>query len=345
MNDLFKHLNLRPDNPLTLEVLTERLRDREMHFLPDRTIELNEVRVDPNLNMVIPGEGRTFALNSHSKAQLNSLLGFRYDRWFEKCPDNVKQQELNTRLARAGVVVRFRLTDFVKEGSVANGTVAGIVTPGFQPINDALVAGFLGFSLDRNARILRADITEQTSEYVIGLGDPVSQINVGDMFQAISIANSNTGAASFTMKALFVRVACRNGLVVPAFNATGKSASLLISRKHTGSAQEEVLDKLRDGVIEAHGRFEEGRERLSKAGNEIITDPLGALQTVVRAAHQPKKLAQQLLEVAFAKEPIQSKLGIVRAATDHDTHVSLGLSEEARRDLEQAASNYLSLPC
>ena len=32
------------------------------------------------------------------------------------------------------------------------------------------------------------------------------------------------------------------------------------------------------------------------------------------------------------------------AITDHDTHENLGLSQEARRDLEQSASNFIGLP-
>lgn len=343
--NLFHHLNLRPDNPLTLEAFTEQLREREVHFLPDKTLPLNEVRVDEDLNLIIPGEGRRFALNSHSKGQLNSILGFKADRWFEGADTDVKQQELNIRLQRARTDVKFRLTDTVLEGSSANGTIAGIVTPGFQPISDAVVSGVLGFSMPRDSKILRASITEQTAEWVIALGGPIGIPSVGDTFQALSISNSNTGAASFTMRAMFLRIACKNGLVVPAFSASGKSASLLISRKHTGNALEEVLDRVHDAVGISSERFSEGQSRLAHAADDTVNDPLLALQTIVRNAHQPKKLAQEFLQSSFANEPLTTRLGIIRAVTDNSTHEAMGLSFEARRDLEQAASNYLALPC
>ncbi len=343
MNGLFSHLNLKPNNPLTLEALTNKLRERELHYLPDVTIPLNEVRVDDNLNLIIPETDRTFALNGHSKQQLNSLLGFRYDKWFESAETDVKRDELNTRLKRASSTVKFRLTDY-NDTATADGTVAGIVTPGFQPINDSIVTTVLGFNIGHNCKILRANITEQTTEYVIAFGAPENQYAVGEIFKAIGISNSNTGAASFNMKMMFVRVACQNGLVVPAFNNHGQAASLLINRKHTGKAIEEVLDKLHDSVSDISERFRNGIENLYRASGEPVSDPLKALQFVVKNAHQPQKLAQELLQTSFAKEPLMTKLGIVRAITDYDTHEALGLTQEARRDLEQSASNFIGLP-
>lgn len=343
MNGLFSHLNLKPSNPLTLEILTNKLRERELHYLPDVTIPLNEVRVDDNLNLIIPETDRTFALNGHSKQQLNSLLGFRYDKWFESAETDVKRDELNTRLKRASSTVKFRLTDY-HDSATADGTVAGIVTPGFQPINDSIVTTVLGFNIGYNSKILRANITEQTTEYVIAFGAPENQYAVGEIFKAIGISNSNTGAASFNMKMMFVRVACQNGLVVPAFNNHGQSASLLINRKHTGKAIEEVLDRLHDSVTDISERFRNGIENLYRVSGEPVSDPLKALQFVVKNAHQPQKLAQELLQTSFAKEPLMTKLGIVRAITDYDTHEALGLTQEARRDLEQSASNFIGLP-
>ena len=343
MNGLFSHLNLKPSNPLTLEALTNKLRERELHYLPDVTIPLNEVRVDDNLNLIIPETDRTFALNGHSKQQLNSLLGFRYDKWFESAETDVKRDELNTRLKRASSTVKFRLTDY-NDTATADGTVAGIVTPGFQPINDSIVTTVLGFNIGYNSKILRANITEQTTEYVIAFGAPENQYAVGEIFKAIGISNSNTGAASFNMKMMFVRVACQNGLVVPAFNNHGQAASLLINRKHTGKAIEEVLDRLHDSVTDISERFRNGIENLYRASGEPVSDPLKALQFVVKNAHQPQKLAQELLQTSFAKEPLMTKLGIVRAITDYDTHEALGLTQEARRDLEQSASNFIGLP-
>ena len=343
MNGLFSHLNLKPSNPLTLEALTNKLRERELHFLPDVTIPLNQVRVDDNLNLIIPETDRTFALNGHSKQQLNSLLGFRYDKWFESAETDVKRDELNTRLKRASSTVKFRLTDY-HHTATADGTVAGIVTPGFQPINDSIVTTVLGFNIGHNCKILRANITEQTTEYVIAFGAPENQYAVGEIFKAIGISNSNTGAASFNMKMMFVRVACQNGLVVPAFNNHGQAASLLINRKHTGKAIEEVLDRLHDSVTDISERFRNGIENLYRASGESVSDPLKALQYVVKYAHQPQKLAQELLQTSFAKEPMMTKLGIARAITDHDTHEVLGLTQEARRDLEQSASNFIGLP-
>ena len=224
MNGLFTHLNLKPNNPLTLEALTNKLRERELHFLPDVTIPLNEVRVDDNLNIVLPNSERTFALNAHSKSQLNSLLGFRFDAWFEESSIDVKRDELNTRLKRASSTVKFRLTDYNDTAS-ADGTVAGIVTPGFQPINDSIVTSVLGFNIGHNCKILRANITEQSTEYVIAIGSPENQYAVGEIFRAIGISNSNVGAASFNLKMMFVRCTCQNGLVVPAFDNHGKSTS------------------------------------------------------------------------------------------------------------------------
>lgn len=52
----------------------------------------------------------------------------------------------------------------------------------------------------------------------------------------------------------------------------------------------------------------------------------------------------RMIVIGIAKEPLKTKLGIARTVTDHDTHVSLRLSQNVRRDLEQSASNFFGLP-
>lgn len=79
---------------MTLQELHTILKDRESKELPDKVIPMSELTVDDDLNIVIPGEG-SYQMNSWARSQLSSLLGLKFDRWFENTSREEKAFELN----------------------------------------------------------------------------------------------------------------------------------------------------------------------------------------------------------------------------------------------------------
>ena len=67
---------------MTLQELHSVLKDRESKELPDKVIPMSALKVDEDLNVIVPGEG-SYQMNQWARSQLSSLLGLKFDRWFE----------------------------------------------------------------------------------------------------------------------------------------------------------------------------------------------------------------------------------------------------------------------
>ena len=88
--------------------------------------------------MTVPGLG-TFSFTDWSRRQCATLLGVKFDRWFENASQAERSDEMNRRLRRASGEVRVRTT---KDGEAdgTDGTLRAFVTPTYSPIADSHLA-------------------------------------------------------------------------------------------------------------------------------------------------------------------------------------------------------------
>ena len=98
-----------PRRSRTLFDLVERFQEQEAQQNEDMVLPLNQLRMTPEQTIEVPGLG-THAMNDWSRKQASSLLGLRWDRWFENASPTQRAEEINRRLGRATEQVKVRTT-------------------------------------------------------------------------------------------------------------------------------------------------------------------------------------------------------------------------------------------
>ncbi|MBQ2594691.1 MAG: DUF932 domain-containing protein [Candidatus Riflebacteria bacterium] len=322
---------------MTLQKLHTVLKDRESKELPDKVIPMSELRVDDDLNIVVPGDG-SYQMNSWARSQLNSLLGLKFDRWFENTSLEEKAFELNRRFARATNSIKLRATsDFSSANPYirSDGVIQAFVSPNFSVIPDSLVCELLLYKECHD--IISASITEKTVSFQLKITEfdnPKSQ-SVGKLYGALSITNSNTGYASLTLDCHLYRLLCSNGM------STAIDGANLLKRKHCGSAAEDTMYSLLTSMRDIKDRLQMSVDTLNNSQNYKVADIENDIATIIRQARLSRKLAPTFIE-AWHKEPMETVFGITNAITDSETHKLLELQPEERRQLQDAAADYMA---
>lgn len=323
-----------------LNDLINRLQAMEFLDNPDTIVPLNQLTADANLNIEIPHMG-SFALTDWSKSQLSTLLGIRFDKWFENSAPQDQAYELNRRFARAEDEVKLRTT-LIGAGEHQNeGTLKAIVSPSFSAVRDSQVADLVFHSLlavEPELRIIRADVTTRSTSYVVGIGKPFvpgDDHEVGSIFGGIHIQNSGVGFSSLSMTLHLTRLICKNGMTVPLQDAE------ILRRRHTsGLTIERVQEEASGKFIEIPGHLRQAGRVLQDAKAIHIDNVEEAITRILQQTHLPRKLVQPLMQT-FNRSPHPSAFGVAQAMTDSQTHAELRIRPEERLLLEQAAGSYL----
>jgi hypothetical protein len=216
----------------SLNDLIQMFQAREFFNNPDVVTPVNQLMVDENLNVRIPELG-SFSLTDWSKSQLSSLLGIRFNKWFENSKPEDKVFELNRRFARARGEVKLRTTIMGAEENSNEGTLRAILSPSFGSVKDSAVAEFLYGTLkqtESNLNVIRANVTTRSSSFVIGVGEPIvpgGNSLIGTIYSGIHVQNSGVGFSSLSMSLHLTRLVCTNGMTVPIHDAE------ILRRRHT----------------------------------------------------------------------------------------------------------------
>lgn len=321
--------------PRTIYDLVERLGEEEAQHNPDTVLPLSQLRMTPDGNIAVPEIGE-FAFNDWSRKQLSSLLGLRWDRWFENASPQERADEINRRLSRARDEVKVRTTTDIAPDAEADGTLRGLVSPGFTPIEDSKVAGLVIASMkdiDGEMRIIRADMTDMTTSFVVAIGKPYrvgGEGQVGDIWGGLLVRNSGVGFASLLMMAHLVRLACKNGLVCPLPD------SELLRRRHRGLDENKMRWMLSDKLQQLPGRLQHAGEVLQRSTGRGVVDIEAAVHGVLTQRNLPLRLLEPIMK-AYEREPSATAFGLSQAMT----LAAQRFSPEERLKLEQAAGEYL----
>ncbi len=322
---------------MTLQELHAILKDRESKELPDKVIPMSALTVDDDLNIIVPDEG-SYQMNQWARSQLSSLLGLKFDRWFENASPDEKAYELNRRFARSAASVKLRATSDLSKANPyvkTDGIIQAFVSPNFSVIPDSLVCELLLYKECHD--IISASITEKTVSFQLKITEfdnPKSQ-SVGKLYGALSITNSNTGYASLTLDCHLYRLLCSNGM------STAIDGANLLKRKHFGSAAEDTMYSLLTSMRDIKDRLQMSVDTLNNSQNYRVADVEHDIATIIRQARLTRKLAPTFIE-AWHKEPMETVFGITNAITDSETHKLLELEPEESRQLQDAAADYMA---
>jgi hypothetical protein len=147
------------------------LEDRESRQL-EAVVSLDSLRMNEAQDIVVPGVGK-LAMNDWSKRQIGTLLGMKFDKYFERASPEERALQMNLRFTRGEGEIKIRATRDLELVTQADGTLVGLVGPGFQAVSDAKLAGFLHDALsgsEGNLPILRSTITSRTTAFFFGVG-------------------------------------------------------------------------------------------------------------------------------------------------------------------------------
>ncbi len=319
----------------TLHELINRLQAAEALENPDRVVAMNTLTMNNNGNIVTPvGELR---LTDWSQTQLATMVGLRWDRWFQNADQDDKADELNRRFRRATSEVKIRTTRAVEPGVAADGTLSALVTPGYTAVRDSMVAGLVIESLrglETGFEVLRSDFTTRSSSYVVALGRPFvagGNREVGDHYGGLLVRNSGVGYASLRISVHLIRLICRNGMTAPVKDAQ------ILRRYHRGLMDESrILEQLDAGLLDLPEKLKRSEFVISNAAWHVVDDVPATIECVIGNAKLPKRVAGPVIE-AYGKEPLPSAFGVVQAFT----LAAQQFAPEERLQLEDAASEYL----
>ncbi len=323
-----------PTEPTNLHELIGQFEARESLENTDAIVPLKSLTMNEDGNVVVPDRG-AFSFTEWSRKQCASLLGIRWDRWFENADPKERADELNRRFARADGTVKVRTMRTL--GDTAIGVLAAFVSPGYTPIADSriarLLAGALG-STDPELRLIRHNLTDKTTSYVIKIGERYRQGGpgeVGDVWGGLLVRNSGVGYASFMVALHLTRLLCKNGMVAPVPDP------ILLRRRHRGASNDKLAALLGEQLGELRERLGHGVRVLHTAQERRVTDVLGTIREALRRANLPLALSARISD-AFNVEPNHSMFGISQAFT----LAAQQTPPEMRLELERAASNLLT---
>lgn len=324
-----------PRRARTLFGLVERFEGQESLQNADVVMPLSRLSMTPEETIEVPGLG-TQVMNDWSRKQMSSLLGLRWDRWFQNATGQERAEEINRRLARANEEVKIRTTRAVEGDEDADGTLRALVTPGYTPIEDSQVGKLVIAAMrhvDGEMQIIRADVTDMTTSFVVAIGKPY-QVGgpgeVGDVWGGVMVRNSGVGFASLLMVAHLVRLACRNGMVCPLPDA------VLLRRRHRGLEDRKLRYELADKLGELPGMLSQAGDRLRLSAERRIHDVPNAVMSLLQTAKMPLRLHEPIMQ-AWEREPQPTAFGISQAIT----LAAQRFSPEERLELEDAAGDYL----
>jgi hypothetical protein len=320
----------------TLPDLVSAFEEREALDNDDLVLPLDELRMSDTGNIVVPQRGE-FAFTEWSRSQAASLLGLRWDRWFESASLVEQADEINRRFKRASGEIKLRTSQLHDDGDThAHGTLRALVSPSYSPIKDSTIARLLVAALrahDEELQLGRLDVTDRTTSFTIKIGTPFKRgdaAEVGDLWGGLLIRNSGVGFASILGVLHLLRLACLNGLVLPLPNST------FIKRRHRGTDYADLPERIAAGLSDLHGRLHRGADVLSAAVAKQVENIEVEVRGLLREAGLPLRLARAVLD-AYEKEPGVSRFHVSQAVT----LAAQTQTAEVRLALEEAAAMYL----
>ncbi len=208
--------------PLTLPMLIDRFEEQEANENEDMIVATSNLRFDPDGELLVVPTLGAFRFTDWSRHQLSTLVGIRWERWKEGASSTDLAEELNRRFMRAAFDVKVRTMRTPGSNETGDGVVRAFVSPGYSPVQDSEMAIRLQKALrstESDLSIVRYDATDRTTSYVVKIGTEYrvgGPGEVGDVWGCVLLRNSGVGYASLVVVAHLHRLACKNGLALPA---------------------------------------------------------------------------------------------------------------------------------
>lgn len=303
---------------------------RAARMRPDATVHVADLVFTPDGHVVVPGVG-PHELTSLAKRQLASMVGIRWERWFQTASPEERAEELNRRLKRTPGERKLRA--WRDDSGAVAGTLRAILPAGYEPIDDLRLFETLrtnmGPLMDEYV-FQRSEAGEETSQYAAVLRE-VRSVRGDDLVPGWSLRTSEVGQAPITLDDFWLRLVCTNGLMV----AVGGKRSLY--RRHRAVDDDQLSAAFVLALGRLPGRFERVLELIALAMDASVEHPDVIAADILSGI--PRALVEEVQRTALAEAPI-TRFGLLNVITRiaHTTNED----REVRFAMESAAGTLLA---
>ena len=306
---------------------------RADNMLPDRVVHVSDLKMSPAGHIVVP-DGTELRMNPWARKQLSSLLGLRWDKWFQSASGEERAEEVNRRFSR--IPGELKLRAWKDDDGVADGIARAFVAPGFTPIDDARIftrmATMMKGLVDEYV-FTRVDFTDTTTHYT-AVHAEAFDLDGDRLHPGWHLRNSEVGASALSLDDHWLRLVCLNGLMV---RVGGKRA---LYRTHRAIED----DALSAGLVIAVGRLPERWQTtftwMQAAKTIEVPHPDDAVAAILGdSAEVPKALLEAAQRVVLRDGDL-TRFGVVQAIT-LVAHTE-NRDPDVRFAMERLAGDYLA---
>lgn len=310
-----------------------RVMARADEALPDRTVHVADLRMTPAGHVALPG-GAEYRLNDFARANLATMLGLRWDRWFQNASGEERADEINRRFARTPGERKIRA--WKNHDGDADGIARAFLAPTAAPIDDRRVFERMHTMLRGlmdEYRFPRVEFTDATTHYTAVHAEGMDVDGRGDLLHpGFHLRNSEVSATALSLDDHWLRLVCTNGLMVQ----VGKKRSLY--RTHRTIDDDALAAALVVAVGRLPDRWRVSFEWMRAARTLDVPHPDDAVVRVL-GGEVPKALVEEARRVVL-RDGDRTRFGVVQAIT-YVAHAQ-NKDPDVRFTMERLAGEYLA---
>ncbi|MDB4928253.1 MAG: hypothetical protein JWM10_737 [Myxococcaceae bacterium] len=306
---------------------------RSGEMLPDQVVHVADLRMTPAGNITLPG-ALCYRLNPHARRGLASMLGLRWDRWFQSASGEERAEEVNRRFQRTPGEKKIRA--WADRDGQADGVARAFLAPTFTPIDDARIFERMNTmmrGLLDEYRFSSVVFTDSTTHYT-AVHVEAFDLDGELLHPGFHLRNSEVGASALSLDDHWMRLVCLNGLMV----RVGGKRSLY--RTHRAIEDDQLAAALVIAVGRLPERWAAAFAWMQSAKRTPVPHPDDAVAAILGdSAEVPKALLEEAQRVVLRDGDL-SRFGVVQAITlvAHETNKD----PDVRFAMERLAGDYLA---
>lgn len=327
-----------PPPPTTLQGRTfgsvyNDVMQRSEEMLPDKVVHMADLKMTPDEEIELPG-GARYRLNPHSRRQLSSLLGLRWEKWFSQASGAERAEEVNRRFQRTPGEKKIRA--WKDWDGKAQGIARAFLAPTFTPIDDARLFSTMATmmrGLVDEYRFTRVEFTDTTTHYSAVHTEPFD-LDGEALYPGFHLRNSEVGASALSLDDMWLRLVCLNGLMV---RVGGKRA---LYRTHRAIEDDQLAAALVIAVGRLPERWTTSFTWMQSARKTPVPHPDDAIAAILGdSADVPKAMLEEAQRVVLRDGDL-TRFGVVQAIT-FVAHAN-NQDPDVRFAMERLAGDYLA---
>jgi hypothetical protein len=306
---------------------------RSCEMLPDQVVHVADLRMTPEGYITLPG-ALCYRLNPVALRGLASMLGLRWDKWFQSASGDERAEEVNRRFQRTPGEKKIRA--WVDRDGAADGIARAFLAPTFTPIDDhrifermhTMMKGLLD-----EYRFTSVVFTDSTTHYT-AVHTEAFDLDGELLYPGFHLRNSEVGASALSLDDHWMRLVCMNGLMV---RVGGKRA---LYRTHRSIEDDQLAAALVIAVGRLPERWNTAFAWMQSAKRSTVPHPDDAVAAILGdSAEVPKALLEEAQRVVLRDGDL-SRFGVVQAITlvAHQTNKD----PDVRFAMERLAGDYLA---